>query len=130
MSSLEELNRPPLRLVGGMPIIGPFADNWENVERFQARRDDLLISTYPKSGTTWVSKIVDLILNGGDTEESQKGAIFERVPFLECSGPGVPSGTKILNKQDFPRVIKTHLQVEVLPRSFWDKRCKVLPDTT
>ncbi|XP_066433035.1 sulfotransferase 1B1-like isoform X2 [Eleutherodactylus coqui] len=87
----DEFNRPPLKLVGGMPIIGPFADNWENVEHFQARADDLLISTYPKSGTTWVSKIVDLILNKGDMAESQKAAIFERVPFLECSGPGMPS---------------------------------------
>ncbi|XP_066433034.1 sulfotransferase 1A1-like isoform X1 [Eleutherodactylus coqui] len=122
----DEFNRPPLKLVGGMPIIGPFADNWENVEHFQARADDLLISTYPKSGTTWVSKIVDLILNKGDMAESQKAAIFERVPFLECSGPGMPSATEILNKQDFPRVIKTHLQVDVLPKSFWDKKCKVI----
>ncbi|MEE6516144.1 hypothetical protein FKM82_025381 [Ascaphus truei] len=33
-----------------MPILGPFAENWENVEKFQARADDLLIITYPKSG--------------------------------------------------------------------------------
>ncbi|XP_075686973.1 sulfotransferase 1A1-like isoform X2 [Rhinoderma darwinii] len=120
------VNRPPLQLVRGMPIIGPFAENWENVEQFQARADDLLISTYPKSGTTWVSKIVDLILNEGDTEESQKGAIFECVPFLECSVPSMPSGTEVLNKQDFSRVIKTHLPVEVLPQSFLDKNCKVI----
>ncbi|XP_069591072.1 sulfotransferase 1 family member D1-like isoform X2 [Ranitomeya imitator] len=118
--------RPPLQLVRGMPILGTFAENWEKVEQFQARADDLLISTYPKSGTTWVSKIVDLILSNGDTEESQKAAIFERVPFLECSGPSVPSGTEILNKQNFPRVIKTHLQADVLPQSFWDKNCKII----
>ncbi|XP_073403483.1 sulfotransferase 1B1-like [Dendrobates tinctorius] len=119
-------NRPPLQWVRSMPILATFAENWEKVEQFQARADDLLISTYPKSGTTWVSKIVDLILTNGDTEESQKGAIFERVPFLECSGPSVPSGTEILNKQNFPRVIKTHLQVDVLPQSFWDKNCKII----
>ncbi|XP_069838347.1 sulfotransferase 1A1-like [Dendropsophus ebraccatus] len=118
--------RPPLRLVGSMPILGAFADNWENVEQFQFREDDLLISTYPKSGTTWVSKIVDLILNKGDIEESQKAPIFDRIPFLECSDSGVPSATEILNKLDFPRVIKTHLAVEVLPRSFWDKKFKII----
>ncbi|XP_075035061.1 sulfotransferase 1 family member D1-like [Mixophyes fleayi] len=118
--------RPPLKLVSGMPILGPFAENWENVVQFQAKADDLLISTYPKSGTTWVSKIVDLIRNGGDTEESQNKAIFERVPFLECAGPSMPSGTELLDKLDFPRVIKTHLPVSVLPVSFWEKNCKVI----
>ncbi|KAG9465243.1 hypothetical protein GDO78_018619 [Eleutherodactylus coqui] len=123
----DEFNRPPLKLVGGMPIIGPFADNWENVEHFQARADDLLISTYPKSGEYLhgYGNNTDIMCTR-DMAESQKAAIFERVPFLECSGPGMPSATEILNKQDFPRVIKTHLQVDVLPKSFWDKKCKVI----
>ncbi|XP_075035066.1 sulfotransferase 1 family member D1-like [Mixophyes fleayi] len=118
--------RPPLKLVSGMPILGSFAENWENVVQFQAKADDLLISTYPKSGTTWVSKIVDLIRNGGDTEESQNRAIFERVPFLEDAKPAIASGTELLDKLDFPRVIKTHLPVSVLPVSFWEKNCKVI----
>lgn len=123
---LESIKRPPLIWVNGMPIIGPFAANWDNVVKFQAREDDLLIATYPKSGTTWVSKIVDLIMNGGDLEKSQKGAIFERVPFMESGGPGIPAATEILNKLDPPRVIKTHLQADVLPKSFWEKNCKMI----
>ncbi|XP_073492104.1 sulfotransferase 1 family member D1-like isoform X2 [Aquarana catesbeiana] len=123
---LESIKRPPLIWVNGMPILGPFAANWDNVVKFQAREDDLLIATYPKSGTTWVSKIVDLIMNGGDLEKSQKGAIFERVPFMESGGPGFPSATEILNNLDPPRVIKTHLQADVLPKSFWEKNCKMI----
>ncbi|XP_068099934.1 sulfotransferase 1 family member D1-like [Hyperolius riggenbachi] len=123
---LQAVLRPALIRVDGMPTLGPFARNWENVRKFQAREDDLLIATYPKSGTTWVSKIVDLIMNRGDLEKSQKGAIFERVPFLESAGPGMPSATDVLNKMDSPRVIKTHLQAEVLPKSFWEKNCKMI----
>ncbi|XP_066432979.1 sulfotransferase 1A1-like [Eleutherodactylus coqui] len=84
-------NRPAMKVVGGMPLLGPFAENWESVQCFQAREEDLLIATYPKSGTTWVSKVVDLMLQNGDVAKSQRGAIFERVPFLEYAVPDMSS---------------------------------------
>ncbi|KAM4697358.1 sulfotransferase 1A1-like [Rhinophrynus dorsalis] len=118
--------RPPIKMVSGMPIVGPFAENWENVQKFQAREDDLLICTYPKSGTTWMSEIVDLIYSGLDTEKTERGAIFQRVPFLEYAVPDMPSGTEILDKRESPRVIKSHLHVELLPNSFWEKNVKVI----
>ncbi|PIO14572.1 hypothetical protein AB205_0179480, partial [Aquarana catesbeiana] len=37
-----------------------------------------------------------------------------------------PPATEILNKLDPPRVIKTHLQADVLPKSFWEKNCKMI----
>ncbi|KAG9463518.1 hypothetical protein GDO78_021577 [Eleutherodactylus coqui] len=78
-------------MVGDMPLIEYFADNWENVKNFQAEEGDLLIDTYPKSGTTWISEIVDLVVHDGETKTSQRGTIFERVPFLEFAVPGMPT---------------------------------------
>ncbi|XP_056391678.1 sulfotransferase 1 family member D1-like [Hyla sarda] len=118
--------RPPLEVVGGMPIVGHFAENWENVQRFQAGEGDLLIDTYPKSGTTWISQIVDLILHHEDHKKSNVGAIFERVPFLEFAVPDMPTGTELLNTRKPPRLIKSHLPVHLLPESFWQKKCKVI----
>ncbi|XP_030064680.1 sulfotransferase 1 family member D1-like isoform X1 [Microcaecilia unicolor] len=118
--------RPELKCVRGLPLIKYFAENWEQVEKFQARPDDLLISTYPKAGTTWISEIVDQILNDGDIEKSKRDAIFIRVPFLEFAVPGVLKGTEQLAAMPPPRVIKTHLPVEFLPQSFWDKNCKMI----
>ncbi|XP_075035067.1 sulfotransferase 1 family member D1-like [Mixophyes fleayi] len=118
--------RTRLKLISEMPILKAFADNWENVVQFQAKADDLLICTYPKSGTTWMSEIVDLIRNGGETEKSQNKAIFDRVPFLECVGSTMPSGTELLDKLDFRRVIKTHLPISILPETFLEKNCKVI----
>ncbi|XP_056391673.1 sulfotransferase 1 family member D1-like [Hyla sarda] len=120
------VDRPPIKVVSGMPILGPFAENWENVQRFQAKDGDLLIVTFPKSGTTWMSEILDLMIHNGDVTKTQRGAIFERVPFLEYAAPDMPSGTEILNAMESPRVIKSHLPVHLLPSSFWEKKCKIL----
>ncbi|CAJ0956681.1 unnamed protein product [Ranitomeya imitator] len=120
----DMVDRPPIKVVSGMPTLGPFAENWENVQCFQARDGDLLIVTYPKSGTTWMSEILDLMQHNGDVTKTQRGAIYERVPFLEYAVPNMPTGTEILNVMESPRIIKTHLPVHLLPRSFWEKNCK------
>lgn len=120
------VTRPPIKVVSGMPLLGPFAENWENVQRFQAKDGDLLIVTYPKSGTTWMSEIVDLMLHNGDVTKTQRGAIYDRVPFLEFAVPDMPSGTETLDARASPRVIKSHLPVHLLPSSFWEKKCKII----
>ncbi|KAM4697433.1 sulfotransferase 1B1-like [Rhinophrynus dorsalis] len=119
--------RFPLQSVNGVPLMQPIADNWEKVESFQARPDDLLISTYPKAGTTWMQEIVDSILNDGDLEKAMRAPTYVRCPFLEiCSPPPVPSGVEILEETPSPRMVKTHLPYELVPKSFWEKNCKVI----
>ncbi|XP_072273345.1 sulfotransferase 1A1-like isoform X3 [Pyxicephalus adspersus] len=78
------------------------------------------------SGTTWMSEILDLILNDGDLKKASRGAIFERVPFLEYAVPDMPTGTEILDTMKTRRLIKSHLHVELVPQSFWEKNCKVI----
>ncbi|XP_063791395.1 sulfotransferase 1B1-like [Pseudophryne corroboree] len=119
--------RYPLRLVHGVPLMQPIADQWEPVENFQARPDDLLIATYPKAGTTWVQEIVDCILNDGDVEKTRRAPTHVRFPFLEiCSPPPIPSGVDILEITPSPRLVKTHLQYDLVPKSFWTQKCKVI----
>ncbi|KAJ1125245.1 hypothetical protein NDU88_003679 [Pleurodeles waltl] len=126
LEKMEATLHPEAKRIHGIPLIKYFAENWEQVEVFQAREDDILIATYPKAGTTWVSEIVDLIMNNCDPEKCKRDAIYNRVPFLEGAMPGVPSGTEILTAAPSPRVIKTHLPVQLLPKTFWDKDCKVI----
>uniref|UniRef100_A0A672LLP5 Sulfotransferase n=1 Tax=Sinocyclocheilus grahami TaxID=75366 RepID=A0A672LLP5_SINGR len=79
---------------------------------------DLIIATYPKAGTTW-------------TQEVYKRALTQvRMPFLEMtsldgSSSGMFNRTKnwLLEVMDPPRVIKTHLPIQLVPRSFWDAGC-------
>ncbi|KAM5130676.1 sulfotransferase 1A1-like isoform 1-T4 [Callospermophilus lateralis] len=126
MELVSDTSRPPLVSVKGVPLIKYFAEMVEPLQSFQAWPDDLLISTYPKSGTTWVSEIVDMIYQSGDLEKCHRAPIFVRVPFLEFKGPGVPSGLETLKDTHALRLIKTHLPLGLIPQSLLDQKVKVI----
>ncbi|NWZ41585.1 ST1D1 Sulfotransferase, partial [Brachypodius atriceps] len=112
----------------GIPLFRSFIEGWPQVKTFQARPDDLLISTYPKSGTTWLSEIMDMIYHNGNVEKCRRDAIYNRVPFLEMKVSEVPCATGVeqLESTPSPRLVKTHLPVQLLPTSFWEKDCKII----
>ncbi|MCE9648760.1 MAG: sulfotransferase domain-containing protein [Parvibaculum sp.] len=77
---------------------------------FPFRADDIVISTYAKSGTTWVQQIVSQLIFSG-----QEGLqVAEMSPWLDLRVP--PKEVKLpeLEKQDHRRFIKTHLPVDAL----------------
>uniref|UniRef100_H3DKM9 Sulfotransferase n=1 Tax=Tetraodon nigroviridis TaxID=99883 RepID=H3DKM9_TETNG len=113
----------------GVPMINCFSSNWEKVQSFQARPDDILIATYPKAGTTWVSYILDLLYFGQSSLERQTSIpIYERVPFMESAFPSMDTGgIDLLEKlPTSPRLIKTHFPVQFVPKSFWEQNCKII----
>lgn len=47
--------------------------------------------------------------------------------MLELSVPGIRiSGVELLKKTPSPRIIKTHLPIDLLPKSFWENKCKMI----
>lgn len=129
--SIEEagasLYRFPVIPVRGVPLMNHIANNWDSIWAFRPDPADLLIATYPKAGTTWTQEIVDLLLHNGDTEICRRAPIAVRIPFLEIySPPPIPSGLDLLKTMAPPRVIKTHLPVQLVPPGFWENKCKVI----
>ncbi|XP_067448704.1 cytosolic sulfotransferase 2-like [Thunnus thynnus] len=120
--------RPTLFDFHGVSMTKYFTDNWDNVQNFKARPDDILLATYPKAGNTWVSYVLDLLYFSQMSSERQESvSLHERVPFLELQMPGFPSGVDELNKlTTSPRIIKTHLPVQFIPKSFWEQNSKII----
>lgn len=50
MDKKLDVYRRELVDVQGVPLFWSTAEQWSQVESFESRPDDLLISTYPKSG--------------------------------------------------------------------------------
>ncbi|XP_012515302.1 PREDICTED: sulfotransferase family cytosolic 1B member 1 [Propithecus coquereli] len=126
MDNMQNVFRRELVDVQGIPLFWGTAEEWSTVESLEAQPDDLLISTYPKSGTTWISEILDLIYNNGDADKCKRDAIYNRVPTIELIIPGIISGVEQLKNLQSPRLVKTHLPVQLLPSSFWKNDCKMI----
>ncbi|KAF3697047.1 Cytosolic sulfotransferase 1 [Channa argus] len=112
----------------GVSMIKCFTDNWDNIQNFKARTDDILIAAYPKAGTTWVSYILDLLYFGQTCPERQVSVpLHERVPFLEISRPSLSTGKDLADLlPTTPRLIKTHLPVQFIPKSFWEQNSRIV----
>ncbi|XP_041802654.1 cytosolic sulfotransferase 1-like isoform X1 [Chelmon rostratus] len=123
-----DLRRSELFDFQGVSMTHFFTDNWENIQNFQARPDDILLATYPKAGTTWVSYILDLLYFGQTSQERQTSIpIYDRVPFLEIMLPSMESGVDLANNlPTSPRLIKTHYPVQFVPKSFWEQNCRMI----
>ncbi|XP_042328076.1 sulfotransferase 1C1-like isoform X2 [Sceloporus undulatus] len=113
--------------IEGIPLSSKTAENWEQIRGFQARPDDLLICTYPKAGTSWIQEIVDMIYHEGDPQKCDQLPLYQRSPFIELFLPKpILSGVQEAKAMPSPRILKTHLPVQLLPSSFWEHNCKII----
>ncbi|KAM9313000.1 sulfotransferase 6B1-like [Gastrophryne carolinensis] len=89
------------------------ADLLTSLNSFQARDDDLLLVSYPKSGTHWLAEIMKHLY-------SSKVTLTSPLEF------GDVSRLEELHKIQTKRIIPTHLSYEMLPQDFKDKKCKAI----
>lgn len=77
---------------------------------FDFRDDDIVISTYAKSGTTWMQQIIaQLLFNGAEGLE-----VAEMSPWLDLRVPPKEVKLPLVEAQQHRRFLKTHLPVDAL----------------
>ncbi|NWS55673.1 ST1C1 Sulfotransferase, partial [Chunga burmeisteri] len=127
LSLQQTLSRAKMGEVEGILLTKPICDTWDQVWKFKARPDDLLIATYAKAGTTWTQEIVDMIQQNGDVDKCRRATTYRRHPFLEWTMPEPPSmSLELAEAMPSPRTIKTHLPAQLVPPSFWEQNCKII----
>ena len=106
---------------------------------------DIWISSFPKCGTTWCQEMVWNIVNNLDFETAKSKILDKRIPFLEWSSLMEGKHFENFTYQDKaenenvvasieyckkltsrPRILKTHLHVEMLPKQVSEKKPKVI----
>lgn len=74
------------------------------------RDDDIIISTYAKSGTSWMQQIIAQMLFGGD----ETLEVAEMSPWLDLRVPPKEVKLPVVEAQTHRRFLKTHLPVDAL----------------
>lgn len=103
-----------------------------DIANFKVRSEDIFIASYIKSGTTWAANIVSLILGWDDTG-GDSTHLFHNVIHMEMTqghdltkastSPGLYEIAKDIKS---PRLLKTHLGLNFLPREIEEKRPKII----
>lgn len=111
----------------------------QRIRDFKVRKDDIWVVTFPKAGTTWVQNIVrQLVLekmNFSLEPMSINDALFLEMhttftdPVNEAVKEIIETSAKMLDEIDAtpsPRMIKSHLPVQLLPLEMWEVKPKII----
>lgn len=85
-------------------------------QRYQPRKNDIVISTSVKSGTTLTQEIVrQLIFLGQDAPQEREAALWDISPWLDARWLPLDELIAGLDAQSHRRFIKSHLALDGLP---------------
>lgn len=122
--------------VKGIPYHSLLAnkDSIENLFDYaDVREDDVIVWTFPKSGTHAVLDIAWKIAFNGDLEKyaTEAGELWFEVTLIDgmmTHNPAVksPKSLEELSRAPSPRVIATHLGFSQLPKQAQDGKCKII----
>ncbi|KAL2326310.1 hypothetical protein Fmac_025368 [Flemingia macrophylla] len=96
---------------------------------FQAKDGDVVVASFPKSGTTWLKALTFAIVNRQHFSSHKNHPLLtsnphELVPFVEVGFLG-DIHDRISNMAE-PRLYATHVTFPSLPKSIQESNCKVI----
>ncbi|NXE11627.1 ST6B1 Sulfotransferase, partial [Lophotis ruficrista] len=101
------------------PVTVCSAETFRALEYLEARRDDVVLVSYPKCGVNWLIQILsDLIFT-----TIQRKPVSTELPFIEC---GDPDKYQRMKQIPSPRILATHLNYDCLPKSIFKNKAKIL----
>ncbi|WP_171181243.1 sulfotransferase domain-containing protein [Ruegeria sp. HKCCD8929] len=77
---------------------------------FSFRGDDIIISSYAKSGTTWTQQICAQLVFGANNDKK----VAEISPWVDLRVPPKEVKLPAIEAQDHRRIMKTHLPIDAL----------------
>lgn len=107
---------------------GLSAEIFEEGFNFNVRADDTFVVSIPKCGSSWLQNIVWLLKNNLDFATDQSVDRFDRMRDFDFNMKGE---NRIYNLDWYrtlksPRVMKTHLPIQFLPKKIWTNKTKVI----
>ncbi|GMR50013.1 hypothetical protein PMAYCL1PPCAC_20208, partial [Pristionchus mayeri] len=84
---------------------------------------DIVIVSYPKSGSTWTMELLSAIVHEGDTELIGSIQLERRVPFIDIPFKYWPPPSPVKARKN---VYLTHLPLRYLPPSIREGKCKMV----
>ncbi|XP_036026468.1 bile salt sulfotransferase-like [Onychomys torridus] len=91
------------------------------MQNFLVKDDDVIIVSYPRSGTHWMIEMVSLIVSKGDPTWVQSVKNSARCPGIDSK-----DWQKLLLDQDGPRLMSTHLPLQLFPKSYFTSSAKII----
>jgi len=81
-------------------------------QHYRPRNGDVIIATYPKCGTTWMQRIVDLLI----FQSPEPRSIYEVSAWIDMRfGPPIDFVIEQIEAQRHRRFLKSHLPLDGLP---------------
>lgn len=101
-------------------------ESLEKVKDMELRPDDVILATYPKSGTMWLRGIISMVMQDGapvPENAREKGNTF---PLIEVHRKGRPASVDIVANNPSPRLLATHLRSSFLEEQIRSKHPRVI----
>ncbi|XP_066553235.1 sulfotransferase 6B1 [Amia ocellicauda] len=99
-------------------------ENFNAMETFEAREDDIMLATYPKCGFNWM---VGMLRKIAAAAKNSAGDNPDKWPPFHPLLEGIhPEKYQSINEAPSPRLLGTHMHPDNIPSSFAEKNTKIL----